>query len=57
MSKKIDIPAETKLAIDSIVLQRLIKHLQKRINGLEKTIKEQKEEIAQLKGGNNESTI
>ena len=30
MSKKIDIPAEKKLAIDSIVLQRLINHLQKR---------------------------
>ena len=30
MSKKTDIPAEKKLAIDSIVLQRLINHLQKR---------------------------
>ena len=30
MNKKIDIPAEKKLAIDSIVLQRLVNHLQKR---------------------------
>ena len=30
MSKKTDTPDQTKLAVDSIVLQRLISHLQKR---------------------------
>ncbi len=30
MSKKTDSPDQTKLAVDSIVLQRLISHLQKR---------------------------
>ena len=30
MSKKTDSPDQTKLAVDSIVLQRLINHLQKR---------------------------